>query len=118
MRAIQFDAKARKQSVSSAARRSFPRSIEIVAWPVQRRFSNHGKFQKSFNDRKKNYVTLFTRQTTNVPIESGSRVLARKIHHTFKKAAIFLANQEEGVQTLLELNWFGKTKCPGAATLL
>ena len=30
-----------------AASRHFPRSIEIVAWPVQRKFSRRRKFQKS-----------------------------------------------------------------------
>ena len=31
--------------------RSFARSADIVAWPVQRRFGHRGKFQKLFNDR-------------------------------------------------------------------
>ena len=31
--------------------RSFPRSVDIVAWPLQRRFAYRGKLQKLFNDR-------------------------------------------------------------------
>ena len=31
--------------------RSFPRLVDIVAWPVQRRFAYRGKFQKLFYDR-------------------------------------------------------------------
>ena len=31
--------------------RSFARSTDIVAWPMQRRFAHPGKFQKLFNDR-------------------------------------------------------------------
>ena len=30
---------------------SFPRSADIVAWPMQRRFAYRAKFQKLFNDR-------------------------------------------------------------------
>ena len=46
--------------------RSFPRSVDIAAWPVQRRSAYRAKFQKLFNDRGKirsnlGYSTSFPR---------------------------------------------------------
>ena len=47
--------------------RSFPRWVDIVAWPVQRRFAYREKFQKLFKDRGEirsnlGYSTSFTRK--------------------------------------------------------
>ena len=39
------------KGVCTVISRSFARSADIVAWPVQRRFGHRGKFQKLFNDR-------------------------------------------------------------------
>ena len=42
--------RARKQeSAYTVAGRSFSRSIDIVMWPVQRRFPRRGKFQMKLN---------------------------------------------------------------------
>ena len=35
----------------SVISRSLARSVDIVAWPVQRRFALRGKFQTLFNDQ-------------------------------------------------------------------
>ena len=43
-------ARKQKGSCTSAASRHFPRSIDVVAWPVQRKFSRCRKFQKSCNE--------------------------------------------------------------------
>ncbi len=118
MRVIQFDAKARKQSVSSAARPPFPCSIDIVAWPVQRRFPNHGKFQKSFNYRKKNYVTLFTRQATDVAIEN----LQKGCRENLAMGICFLAPSSQLAISYAWLNFFWNCsqelslRCTGQAT--
>ena len=40
----------RKQEEGTAASRHFPRSIDVVAWPVRRKFSRCRKFQKSCNE--------------------------------------------------------------------
>ena len=43
--------------------RSFPRWVDIDAWPVQQRFAYRAKFQKLFNDRGEisnlGYLTSF-----------------------------------------------------------
>ena len=38
-------------TLSPSYRKLFSSSIDIVAWPVQRRFAHHAKFQKLFNNR-------------------------------------------------------------------
>ena len=45
-----FGVKARKGGCTVISR-SFPRSVDIVACPVQRRFAHRGKFQELFSDR-------------------------------------------------------------------
>ena len=41
----------RRKGLCTVISRSFPRSADIVAWPMQRRFAYRAKFQKLFNDR-------------------------------------------------------------------
>ena len=41
----------RRKGACTVISRSFPRSADIVAWPMQRRFTYRGKFQRLFNDR-------------------------------------------------------------------
>ena len=41
----------RKAGACTVISRSLPRWVDIVAWPVQRRFAYRAKFQKLFNDR-------------------------------------------------------------------
>ena len=70
--------------------RSFARSADIVAWPVQRRFAHRGKFQKLFNDRGEMisnlwYSTSFPRnqkQQCKIPYISY-----KKLRYTFDKFA-------------------------------
>ena len=40
-----------RKGACTVINRSLPRSVGIVAWPVQRRFAYRAKFQKLFNDR-------------------------------------------------------------------
>ena len=41
----------KQEGECAADSRHFPRSIDIVAWPMQRKFSRRRKFQKSCNER-------------------------------------------------------------------
>ena len=50
LRDFWFGVKARKGACTVISR-LFPRSVDIVAWPVQRRFARRAKFQKLFNDK-------------------------------------------------------------------
>ena len=43
------DSKNKKRCVPAVISRLFPRLVDIVAWPVQRRFAYRAKFQKLFN---------------------------------------------------------------------
>ena len=44
-------ARTRKEGACTVISRSFPRWVDIVAWPVQPRFAYRAKFQRLFNDR-------------------------------------------------------------------
>ena len=44
-------ARTRKAGACTVISRSFTRWVDIVAWPVQRRFAYRAKFQRLFNDR-------------------------------------------------------------------
>ena len=41
----------RRKGACTVISRSFPRSADIVAWPMQRQFAYRAKFEKLFDDR-------------------------------------------------------------------
>ena len=67
--------------------RHFPRSINVVAWPVQRKFSRCRQFQKSCNEHGRSIL-----DSVSKGVESESHVScivsAIKIYDTFERSAL------------------------------
>ena len=69
--------------------RSFPRWVDIVAWPVQLRFAYREKFQKLFKDRGEIRSNLGTRLA--LPASKSNSEIAyisyKNLRYTFDKSA-------------------------------
>ena len=67
--------------------RSFPRWVDIVAWPVQRRFTYRAKFQKLFNDRGEIRTNLGTRLALPTSKSNSVKIPYKNFRCTFDKSA-------------------------------
>ena len=79
-----------RKGACTVTSRSFPRWVDIVAWPVQRRFAYRAKFQKLFNDRGEirsnlGYSTSFPRKKSN-SVEIAY-ISYKNLRYTFDKSA-------------------------------
>ena len=69
----------RRKGACYVISRSFPRSADIVAWPMQRRLAYRAKFQKLFNDRGE-LRTLAIKIYDKSPEKIHGRVLVPSPH--------------------------------------